>query len=393
MIDFTKKTARTEPESHLGNLAKTIIAIREEEFQSLSFDSCRSWPLRIWKETARELVEKSLCYNPTPVPLGIKIEATEKRDQYELKKITFATASHTRVPAFLLIPSQGKPPYPGIVALHDHGEFHYFGKEKIVSCPQEHKILKSFREQYYGSRPYAEEFARRGYVVLVIDAFYWGERRLQFKAIPSELEEKLSGISPSSEQYIIIWNDFYNDRVKSLNTMLGFCGTTWLGIEVHDDRKSIDVLQSIPEVDPERIGAIGLSGGGYRTGYLAGMDDRIKVAVIVGWMTELVDLVRISEPVHYGRPIAEEGVYKHLDHPDIVSLAAPECALNIFNCGQDHLYTFASMKRACEKIGAVYEKIGASSKFNYKFFDVPHQFNIEMQEEAFNWLDHWLKDS
>jgi len=392
MIDFTKKTASTEPESHLGNLAKTILAIREEEFQSLSFDSCRSWPLRLWKKTARELVEKGLCYNPKPVPLDINVEATEERDQYQLKKITFASASHTRVPAFLLIPSQGKPPYPGIVALHDHGEFHYFGKEKIVSCPQEHEILKSFRKQYYGSRPYAEELARRGYVVLVIDAFYWGERRLQFKAIPSELEEKLSGISPSSEQYVSIWNDFYNDRVKSLNTMLGFCGTTWLGIEVHDDRKSIDVLQSMPEVDPERIGAIGLSGGGYRTGYLAGMDERIKAAVIVGWMTELADLLRISEPVHDGRPVAEEGVYKHLDHPDIVSLAAPECALNVFNCGQDQLYTFNGMKHACDKIADVYKQLGASEKFNCQFFDVPHQFNIEMQEEAFHWMDHWLKN-
>ena len=393
MIDYSQKAASYEPESHLGNLAKTILAIREEEFQSLSFDSCRSWSLRLWKKTARELIEKGLCYHPKPVPLDIHVEQTEERDQYKLKKITFASASHTRIPALLLIPSQGKAPYPAIVALHDHGEFHYFGKEKIISLPHEHEILKSFRRQYYGSRPYAEELARRGYVVIVIDAFYWGERRLQFNSIPSEIAEKLTGVSPSSEQYVSIWNDFYNDRVNTFNTMLGFCGTTWLGIKVHDDRKSIDVLQSIPEVDPERIGAIGLSGGGYRTGYLAGMDERIKAAVIVGWMTELADLLRISEPVHDGRPVAEEGVYKHLDHPDIVSLAAPECALNVFNCGQDQLYTFNGMKHACDKIADVYKQLGASEKFNCQFFDVPHQFNIEMQEEAFHWLDYWLKAS
>jgi len=122
MIDYSQTTASTEPESHLGNLAKTILAIREEEFQSLSFDSCRSWPLRLWKKTARELIEKGLCYHPKPVPLDIHVEQTEERDQYKLKKITFASASHTRIPALLLIPSQGNPPYPAIVALHDHGD-------------------------------------------------------------------------------------------------------------------------------------------------------------------------------------------------------------------------------------------------------------------------------
>lgn len=392
MIDFTKKAAQTEPESHLGNLAKTILAIREKEFQSLSFQSCRSWPHRIWKETARALIKKSLRYNPALVPLDLKVEATQKRDGYELRQITFATASHTRVPAFLLIPLQGKPPYPGVLALHDHGAFCYFGKEKIVSSSQEHRILKTFREQYYGSRAYAEELARRGYVVLVIDAFYWGERRLQFERTPSELAEKLSDLSSSSEEYISIWNDFYIERIASLNVMMGYCGTTWLGIVVHDDRKSIDLLQSIPEVDPKRIGALGLSGGGYRTGYLVGMDKRIKAAIIVGWMTELADLVKINQPVHADLMIAE-GIYRHLDHPDIVSLAAPECALKVFNCGQDQLFTFSGMKRASEKIQHIYEELGIPDRYAYKFFDLPHQFNVEMQEEAFEWLDRWLKSS
>lgn len=390
MIDFTKKAAQIYPESHLGNLAEIMLAIRREEFQSLSFESCRSWPHRVWRETARALIKKCLRYNPAPVPLDLKVEAIEKRDGYEWRRVSFATASYTRVPAFLLIPSQGKPPYPGILALHDHGGFFYFGKEKIASSSGEHIILKKYREHYYGSRAYADELARRGYVVLVIDAFYWGERRLQFKNTPPELVEKLAGLSPSSEEYVAVWNDFYRERIGSLNTMMGYCGTTWLGIIVHDDCKSIDLLQSLPEVDPNRIGILGLSGGGYRAGYLAGMDDRIKAAVIVGWMTELPEVVKINHPVHKGLMIAE-GVYRYLDHPDIVSLAAPECALKVLNCGQDQLFTFDGMRRASEKIKYVYDELGAANRYEYKFFDVPHQFNIEMQEEAFKWLDHWLK--
>ena len=51
------------------------------------------------------------------------------------------------------------------------------------------------------------------------------------------------------------------------------------------------------------------------------------------------------------------------------------------------------MKRASEKVQRVYEELGASDRYGFKFFDVPHQFNVKMQEEAFEWLDHWLKSS
>ena len=136
MVDFKEKAAQTNPERHLGSLTETIHAIRKEQYQSLSFESCRSWPHRIWRETARAIIKKHLRYNPLPVKLDLNVEATEKRDGYECKRVSFATASHTRVPAFLLMPSIGKPPYPGILALHDHGEFLYFGKEKIVSSSQ-----------------------------------------------------------------------------------------------------------------------------------------------------------------------------------------------------------------------------------------------------------------
>ena len=392
MVNSTKKGRNTYAESHLGNLAETVLAIREEEFQSLSFESCRLWPHRIWRETARDIIKSCLRYDPTPVPLNLKVEATEKRNGYEWNRVSFATASHTRVPAFLLMPSQGRPPYPAILALHDHGGFFYFGKEKIASPPQDHISLKNFRERYYGSRAYADELARRGYVVLVIDAFYWGERRLQFKNIPHDLAEKLSGLDCSSEEYVRTWNSFYRERVSPLNTMMGYCATTWLGIVVHDDRRSIDLLQSIPEVDPKRIGALGLSVGGYRTGYLVGIDDRVKAAIIVGWMTELADVVKINSPNHGGLMIAE-GIYKYLDHPDIVSLAAPQCALKVFNCSLDHLYTFDGMKRASEKVKRVYEELGATNRYAYKFFNAPHEFNIQMQEEAFEWLNRWLKAS
>src|ERR1019366_5072474 len=90
-----------------------------------------------------------------------------------------------RIPAFLLVPESGRQPYPAVVAFHDHGAYFYFGKEKIVELDRQHASLTAYKETYYGGRSFASDLARRGFVVIVIDAFYWGERRGAHPGPPS----------------------------------------------------------------------------------------------------------------------------------------------------------------------------------------------------------------
>lgn len=165
---------------------------------------------------------------------------------------------------------------------------------------------------------------------------------------------------------------------------------TWGGIINYDDRRAVDLLASIPEVDKHRIGCAGLSGGGFRSTYLAGMEPRIKAAVITGWMTSLPTTTDIPYPVH--RDMFDPfGVHASLDHPDVATLAAPECAIFVQNCGRDRLFTREGMDRAIQKITAVYSDLKKSDRFEGKYYDVPHQFDVQMQEDAFNWLERWLK--
>jgi hypothetical protein len=83
--------------------------------------------------------------------------------------------------------------------------------------------------------------------------------------------------------------------------------------------------------------------------------------------------------------------HANLDHPDIASLGAPGCALFVQNCAQDRLFTRAGMDAAAEKIGAVYSALGQAERYQYRYYEVPHQFNATMQEEAFAWLEKWLR--
>ena len=110
------------------------------------------------------------------------------RDQ--LESITLHTTPDIRVPAIVLVPKNVKLPAPGIVAIHDHGGFYLWGKEKVLAQKGEHPVLTEFRNRYYAGRSIAADLARQGYVVIAIDMFYWGERRLMYAADPPALRDR-----------------------------------------------------------------------------------------------------------------------------------------------------------------------------------------------------------
>jgi len=379
-----------QQESWLGNLAPIARSIQRERGFPMEFASKGSLSVEEWRRRGRAEVAKALSYSPKPVPLDLKIHSVVKRDGYEVRIISFAGSAHYRVPAYLLVPTGGRGPYPAVVALHDHGGWFVHGKEKLVRMEGEHVALGNFRQQYYGNRAWADELARRGFVVIVPDAFFWGERRLQYERPPEVLETRLAGLKPEAEEYVRAMNTFLREQAAVLQTWLGFAGTTWMGIVNHDDRRSVDVLASLPEVDRNRIGCAGLSGGGYRATYMTGMEPRLKASVIVGWMTSLPTTWDIPYTVHSSLFDAFSA-HANLDHPDIASLGAPRCALFVQNCAQDRLFTRAGMDTAAEKILAVYSALGRAERYQYRYYDVPHQFNAAMQEEAFAWLEKWLR--
>lgn len=376
-------------ESFLGNLAPVIQSIQEERGFPLDFPSRGDLTVANWSRAGRDKLQEHLSYSPASVPLDIQVHKVFKRDVYEVRLISFAGSAHYRVPAYLLVPITGKGPFPGIVALHDHGGWFYHGKEKLVQTENEHVSLRSFREHYYGGLSYADELARLGFVVIVPDAFYWGDRRLQYDQPPEALKQLTAGLDPFQVEYVRAVNSFLRDQTEILNTWLSFAGTSWMGIVNFDDRLCVNVLEAMEEVDPENIGCLGLSGGGYRSTYLTGTESRIKASVIVGWMTSLPTTIGMSRPVHRGLFDAF-GAHAFLDHPDIASLAAPDCKILVQNCARDSLFTREGMEKAAAKIGLVYEQLGHPERFESRFYDVPHQFNVEMQQDAFRWLKRWL---
>lgn len=156
-----------------------------------------------------------------------------------------------------------------------------------------------------------------------------------------------------------------------------------------DDIRTVDYLATRPEVDRTRIGCVGLSVGGLRSCHLAALDDRVKAAVVVGWMTSIPAQLKRHVVNTIGHTKVVPGLYRHLDYPDVASLAMPS-ALLVINGRKDTLFAPEGVRAAFDKLTACYQKAGAPEKLRLRLYDTPHEFNAEMQAEAWAWLKRWV---
>jgi dienelactone hydrolase len=144
-----------------------------------------------------------------------------------------------------------------------------------------------------------------------------------------------------------------------------------------------------PGQNPGRVGCVGLSVGGLRAGHLAALDDRIRAAVVVGWMTSFPTQLEKHVRHTIGHTKLVPGLYRHLDYPDVASLAMP-AALLVINGSKDTLFHPAGVRAAFDKLAACYRKAGIPDRVRTRLYEAPHEFNVEMQTEAWAWLRKWV---
>ena len=296
-----------------------------------------------------------------------------------------------RTQAWLLRPANNTQPLPGILALHDHGGFKFYGKEKIADGPQAPTSAQSNHWQSgYGGRAFVNALARCGFTVLVHDTFLWGSRRFPLEDIP--LQDRMHG------EHLIEARKLEGeqiDEIATYNAVTGFhehtvekycnlLGTTLAGVVSHEDRIALNYLESRPDVIADRLGCIGLSGGGNRSALLLATSERIKAAVIVGLMSTYPGLLDHNVISHTWM-FFPSGWARFGDWPDIAASRAPMPLFVQFD-QEDDLFTPVGMQAAHERIASHYQKFGNPQAYNGQFYPGPHKFDIEMQNIAFDWL-------
>ena len=292
--------------------------------------------------------------------------------------------------AVLLKPSGATGPLPAVLALHDHGGNKYFGWRKIAQIDDDlHPIMREHRDRYYGGLSWANELAGRGYAVLVHDAFAFASRRVRVQDVPEVLKGDLRESDPESPEEIRAYNEFAGRHEHIMAKSLFCAGTTWPGVFAAEDRRALDYLCSRPDVDPGRVGCAGLSGGGLRTVFLGGLDDRIACACCVGMMTTWRDYLLHKAHTHTWM-VYVPGLPLDLDYPEILGLRVPRPTL-VQHDEQDDLFTIPEMRRSDRILSEVFDKADAADRYRGSFYPGPHKFDRPMQAEAFDWFDRWLK--
>ncbi|HVT27213.1 MAG TPA: acetylxylan esterase [Lacipirellulaceae bacterium] len=299
------------------------------------------------RDTYRGQLCEMLGLDPLPerTPLRPVVTGTLERDDFKVEKLYFQSRPHLYVTANLYLPKKQTGRVPAILYLCGHSP----AIENGVSFGNKTKF------QHHGAW-----FARNGYVCLVIDTLQLGE---------------IQGIHHGTFNKDMWW---WNCR-----------GYTPAGVETWDAIRAIDYLISRPEVDPDRVGVTGRSGGGAYSWYVSALDHRIKVAVPVAGITNLHNHVVDGCVEGHCDCMYMVNTYRW-DYPQVAALAAPRPLL-ISNTDRDTLFPFDGVVDVYQKVRHLYELVGKGSDVALQMAAGPHEDLQVLQLYALQWFNQHLK--
>lgn len=374
----------------LGGYGPWAAGIVGDQPARLSFLQERFDNVDAWRKQAHARVMECLAQPETQSLHDVRVDSTEVSDGLAIQRISWQLGYGPRTQAIVLKPEKAKGKLPAVIGLHDHGGNKYFGLDKITrSSATQHPVMVRHQDHYYGGRAWANELAKRGYVVLVHDTYAFASRRLKMDEVAEPARKKVTPVDDDSEASIEIYNRFAGEHEHLMAKSLLCAGTTWPGIFTAEDQRALDYLCGREDVDADRVGCAGLSGGGLRTVYLGGIDSRIRCACCVGMMSTWRDYLLHKCHTHTWM-IYIPLLPRDLDYPEVLAMRAPLPTL-VQNNDQDSLFTLPEMQRADKMMAKVFQKAGAAERYRCTFYPGPHKFDVPMQSEAFEWFDRWLK--
>lgn len=339
-----------------------------------------------WREEALAYLRACLHYAPPECDPNPELIETVDCGTFTRERLYISTTPTIRIPVYVLIPKGLVNPAPALIALHGHGGSYFWGKEKLVHVEPEHPHLTQNKKRFSGGRSYADELAKRGYVVIVSDLLHFGERGLYFENDPERIKKRTADVTDID---LVEFNARSWSHEELVSRTALSCGATWAGINILDDFRVADYLRSRPEVDSKRMGCIGVSVGAVRAIFLGALHDSVRASVAVCWMAEYNQMIRnhVNSSIGYTKLVP--GLYSQLGWQDLAGLHMPGHLMTI-NGLKDQLYPLKAARDAVEKITKMYAKAGHPNNYEGIFFDGPHEFNVAMQDHSFAWLDATL---
>ncbi|PHR97225.1 MAG: acetylxylan esterase [Blastopirellula sp.] len=306
--------------------------------------------LEQWKTERPQRLEElkeMLGLMPWPEKTDLKVTYTGEVDheEFTVKNLHYQSRPGLYVTGNLYIPKNIEGEVPAILYVCGHGKV----KKGDVS---------------YGNKTYYQHhgawFARHGMVCLTIDTLQLGE---------------IEGIHHGTYKYDMWW---WNNR-----------GYTPAGVEAWNCVRALDLLQSLPEVNDDKLGVTGRSGGGAYSWWVAALDDRIKAAVPVAGITDLRNHVVDGCVEGHCDCMFWVNTYRW-DYSMLAAMVAPR-PLMISNTDSDGIFPLDGVTRTYFSTRKIYSLYNATDDFALSIAPGPHKDTQQLRVPAFHWLREHLQ--
>ena len=296
-----------------------------------------------WQSSLRAEINKVLGGFPEE-KCDLEAEVTEKKEfgRYTRETVYFRSREHLNVKGYFLLPRNWDSPGPCVLCFPGHGR----GVDDIVGINED----GSERKEYEGyQKDFALQTVDHGLAAFAIEQLSFGARRDEFarKAGPGA-----SSCMPSAGAALLL-------------------GETMIGWRVWDAMRAIDYLLTRPEVDPSRIGAMGISVGGTTTLWLAAVDTSVRAAMVSGYFCPVGGSIAV---VPHCIDNYVPGILKLCDHPDLAGLVAPR-ALFVESGTKDGIFHIDQVREGVRLAERIYEVFGCPEGFDHEYFEGEHQFH------------------
>jgi len=316
-----------------------------------SIQDCREWVRKTFWELIGGKMEQT--------PLNSRTTGAFERPGYRVEKVVFESQPGFHVPGNLYIPTEGEPPFPGVLFQMGHA---LNGK----ASPDYQRCCQGL--------------ARLGFLVFGFDPMGQGERAYY----------------PKQDGYTTRLSSADEEHTRPGRQMI-LIGDTSTRLQVWDAVRALDFLSSHPLVDPSRLASTGNSGGATLTMLLVAVDDRIQVAALSCGNTE-------NHACRYFIPPgstddAEQNLLgggpRGFDRWDLLYPFAPKPLL-FLNSSRDFFGTYspnylASGREEYLKLREVYEVLGQADQIRWIESPLPHNLSYAFRLEIYRWMSRWLK--
>jgi dienelactone hydrolase len=304
--------------------------------------------IRTYQQQRREFLRWTLGELPPPTPLNPRVTGTIEADGFTLEKLLFESQPGFHVTANVYRP-WGKGPFPAILHPCGHSE----NGKAAAAYQQANQLL-----------------ARHRFLVLCYDPIGQGER----KQIFTQNGTPTQGATGEHQQ---------------LGVAPVLLGRSLASYMIWDGVRAIDYLCSRPDVDPQRIGCTGNSGGGNMTSYLMAYDERIAAAAPGCFMT--THRHKNESP---GPGDAEQNLFAQIregfDHPDFILARAPKPTLIL--CATNDFVPIEGTWEAFRQAKRVYTQLGYPERVGLVEANAKHGFSRSLREGAVRFFARWLQD-